>query len=325
MSSRFPFSANPIGWFMVAYSDELKPAGVMPLHYFGRDFVLFRGHDGEAHVLDAFCPHLGAHLGHGGCVVENTISCPFHGWRFDGGGACVSIPYAKKIPPAASLRRWPVCERNGMIFMYHAPAAGEGPGWEIPTLPEHESAEWTGYTRRRWRVRTNVHEIIENAFDVAHFRFVHGATRMPESTVSMAGPLFQIRSRTAFESPAGVTEGDLDIDTFGFGMFTARYNGLIETLIISAVTPIDDEHVDVRFTFTIKRLPDEGATAFVAQTFIEEACRQVEQDISVWEHKKFLPRPLLCEGDGPIGTFRKWARQFYGDNPAPALAPAKAG
>lgn len=325
MSARFPFSASPIGWFMVAYSDELRPAGVMPLRYFGRDFVLFRGHDGEAHVLDAFCPHLGAHLGHGGCVVDNTIACPFHGWRFDGGGACVSIPYARKIPPAASLRRWPVCERNGMIFVYHAPAEGDRPGWEIPTLPEHESARWTPYTRRRWRVRTNVHEIIENAFDVAHFPCVHGATRVPEATVSMAGPLCQIRSRTAFDSPGGPIEADIDIDTFGVGMFTARYSGLIQTLIISAVTPIDDEHVDVRFTFTIRRVPDDGATAFVAQTFMEEACRQVEQDIAVWEHKKFLARPLLCEGDGPIGLFRRWARQFYVDSPAPQLAPAKAG
>ena len=23
------------------------------------------------------------------------------------------------------------------------------------------------------------------------------------------------------------------------------------------------------------------------------------------------PQPLLCEGDGPIGAFRRWARQFY--------------
>lgn len=223
----------------------------------------------------------------------------------------MAIPYAKKIPPAAMLRRWPVCERNGMIFVNHAPDESHAPSWEIPTLPEHESAAYTGYTRRRWRVRTNVHEIIENAFDVAHFRFVHGAVRMPESKVTMDGPLFQVRSRTAFETPAGVTEGDLDIDTFGFGMFTARYSGLIQALIIAALTPIDDEYVDLRFTFTVRRLPDEAATAFVAQTFIEDACRQVEQDIQVWEHKKFLARPLLCEGDGPIGLFRKWARQFY--------------
>ncbi|MFY0531312.1 hypothetical protein [Nannocystis pusilla] len=209
------------------------------------------------------------------------------------------------------LRRWPVSEKNGMIFVYHAPEESYTPTWEVPALAEHESQAWTAYTRRRWRVRTNVHEIVENAFDVAHFCFVHGAIRLPESKVTMNGPLFQVNSHTAFDTPAGVMEGDIDIDTYGFGLFTARYRGLIEGLIIAALTPIDDEFVDVRFTFTVKRVPDEAATAFVTQQFVADACHQFEQDIAVWEHKKFLARPLLCEGDGPIGLFRKWARQFY--------------
>ncbi len=31
----------------------------------GKEIVAFRGADGRAGVLDAFCPHLGTHLGHG--------------------------------------------------------------------------------------------------------------------------------------------------------------------------------------------------------------------------------------------------------------------
>ena len=65
---RFPFSSNPIGWFAVAYSHDLPAGGVLPLAYFGTDLVAFRAEDGTAHVLDAHCPHLGAHLGHGGVV-----------------------------------------------------------------------------------------------------------------------------------------------------------------------------------------------------------------------------------------------------------------
>ena len=41
---------------------------------------------GEVHVMDAFCPHLGAHLGHGGHVDGCEIVCPFHGWQFDADG-----------------------------------------------------------------------------------------------------------------------------------------------------------------------------------------------------------------------------------------------
>ena len=61
---RFPFGI-PNCWFHVSYSDELKLGEVKPVHYFGRDLVLFRGEDGKAVCLDAYCPHLGAHLGVG--------------------------------------------------------------------------------------------------------------------------------------------------------------------------------------------------------------------------------------------------------------------
>ena len=68
----------PSSWFRIAQSQALPPGGVKPLHYFDRDFVLFRTHEGSIHLLDAFCPHLGAHLGHGGTVHRESIRCPYH-------------------------------------------------------------------------------------------------------------------------------------------------------------------------------------------------------------------------------------------------------
>ena len=101
---RFPFPAYPNGWFRVAYADELAVGQVQALHYFGRDLVAFRDEDGEAFVLDAHCPHLGAHLGVGGKVEGKGIRCPFHAWHWDGQGRCIDIPYAKRVPPAARTR-----------------------------------------------------------------------------------------------------------------------------------------------------------------------------------------------------------------------------
>ena len=100
------------GWFAVAWSEDLAPGAVRSLRYFARDLVLFRSRGGAAHVLDAHCPHLGAHLG-GGSVEGDTLVCPFHGWRWDGAGQCAGIPYAKRIPPKARTRSWPVAEHGG--------------------------------------------------------------------------------------------------------------------------------------------------------------------------------------------------------------------
>lgn len=122
------------------------------------------------------------------------------------------------------------------------------------------------------------------------------------------------------DTPFGTgIEGMLDIHSYGFG--TARFTGLIETLLVTTITPID-EYVDARFSFTVKKLPDESATTLVGKGFVDELCRQVEQDIPIWEKKTFFERPLLCDGDGPIGSFRKWARQYYPEG-APTAGRAR--
>ena len=103
MAGRFPYPL-PNGWFSLAWSDDVAPGEVKTVHYLDRDLVVFRTESGTARVFDAYCAHLGAHFGHGGQVVGETLRCPFHAWRYDGEGVCVEIPYAKKIPPKARVR-----------------------------------------------------------------------------------------------------------------------------------------------------------------------------------------------------------------------------
>ena len=58
----------PNGWFAVAWSRDLVPGDVQRLRYFDEELALFRTRSGEPKVLDAYCAHLGAHLGEGGRV-----------------------------------------------------------------------------------------------------------------------------------------------------------------------------------------------------------------------------------------------------------------
>ena len=96
MSGRYPFPAYPNGWFRAAYSKELAVGEVKALRYLGRDLVLYRDEDGAPHVLDAFCPHLGAHLGHGGCLEDDKLVCPFHAWKFNTDGSIAEIPTRRR-------------------------------------------------------------------------------------------------------------------------------------------------------------------------------------------------------------------------------------
>lgn len=110
------------GWHIVLLSKELAVGDVQRLHYFDQDLVIYRGSSGKAAVLNAHCPHLGAHLASdGGRLQGDNIACPFHGWTFDSNGHCVDIPYASKIPDRAvsALKAWPVLEKNGFIAIWH--------------------------------------------------------------------------------------------------------------------------------------------------------------------------------------------------------------
>ena len=319
---RFDIPPFPNCWFQVAYSDELEPNAVVPLQYFGKDLVLFRGADGKARVLDAFCPHLGAHLGYGGLVQENTIRCPFHAWRFDGEGSCVDVPYANKIPPLAKLDAWPVCEVNGLIMVWHH-MEGRPPAFELPVLPEYGNPAWTPYTKERWKIRTHNQEMAENAVDSAHFKYVHGTPEQPMTRAEVDGHILRARSPVNYVTPQGTVEGGIASDSYGFGFGTTRFTGIVETLLVSSVTPIDGQYVDVRFSFMVKKMDSEGATSGVSRAFIKEIERQLGQDIPIWENKVMKMRPVLCDGDGPVGIFRRLAKQFYVT--APETSPAEDG
>jgi phenylpropionate dioxygenase-like ring-hydroxylating dioxygenase large terminal subunit len=315
MSRRFPFGI-PTGWFSVAYSHELQPGEVKPLRAFAKDLVLFRTSDGAAHVLDAHCPHLGAHLGHGGKVVDDRLVCPFHAWGFAGDGKCTHIPYAARIPPKAGVRCWPVDEKNGHVYVWHD-AAGREPFWEIPVLPEVGDPAWTSVRTESWEIGTCNQEMAENQVDSAHFFYVHGAAKMPVTTiVERRDHLLISRSTTAMTTPAGVVDGQIEVHAWGFGFSTTRFTGLVETFLMASATPIDEERTRISFAFTLRSI-GKGIDGGIGKAFMGEIKRQLGQDIPIWEHKRYVERPVLCDGDGPIGVFRQWCRQFYPEHGTP--------
>jgi 3-ketosteroid 9alpha-monooxygenase subunit A len=311
---RFPFG-TPNGWFQILYSDELAAGDVKPLRYLGRELVAFREQGGAARVLDAYCAHLGAHLGVGGRVEGETIRCPFHGWRWNGDGRCVEIPYAKRIPPAARTRSYPVCEVDDRIYLWHH-AEGKPPSWQIPKLPEYGSPDWTSrWIRYRWTLRTQPQEIMENAIDWPHFAQVHSMAAPDDRSESFEGPLFTWRIDTRYEdSPVAGPSTDLHLRAYnwGLGYCANYYTGAFATLSVTAITPVDDEVTEL-FHGVIGRRDGRGEEQAIADLTaqMDEQAKVVEQDFAIWENKRYRAQPALCEGDGPIPAFRRWAQQFY--------------
>ena len=102
----------------------------------GKELVLWRSMKGELALQDAYCPHLGTHLGHCGKVVGEKIRCPFHGLTFNGDGKCAS--HLKRIEHSSStssvsIKTYPIKEQNGIIFSSFD-SQGKFANWEIAPL-----------------------------------------------------------------------------------------------------------------------------------------------------------------------------------------------
>jgi nitrite reductase/ring-hydroxylating ferredoxin subunit len=305
----------PNGWFGVTPSAALARGEVRNVHYFGRDLVVFRGDDGTPGVLDAYCPHLGAHLGVGagapesvepgpGKVHGNCIECPFHGWRFDQSGQCVEIPYSRaRIPAKAAVRSYPAVDLNGMVFAWHH-LLDEAPQWELPEIPEFSDPAWVGpiYTDRH--IGASVQDITENDQDTVHFRYVHGAEGIPEQTTTFEG---RIR-HTAGRRQDG---GEMNRTTYQLGMGVLRIPGVLTFMY--ATSPVDEENSHQQWLFAYHSSISDDAGRAMVDAFSKAG---IYQDIPIWNAKRFRARPLLVEGDGPILQYRRWASQFYSELPA---------
>lgn len=314
----------PNGWFAVAVGDELAPGQVVIRHYFDQDLVVFRTEAGGIAVFDPFCPHLGAHLGHGGRVEGERLRCPFHGWAFDVEGTCREIPYAKRIPSGARARRWPVQERYGYVFVWRDAAGGE-PWFELPDVPEATSSDWSTHQRYEWTIRAHGQELGENGVDPAHFRFVHGTLNVPVMEAKEAGPY-----RTAFQpiemrTPRGDVSGAIEARSAGMGFAATRFTGICETLELATATPIDAHSTHVRYAFTQPRVDGRDPKGGVAAAIIRDIVKQTNEDVPIWENKVYRERPMLCDGDGPIAEYRRWCRQFYPQDPAAGRAGGRDG
>jgi phenylpropionate dioxygenase-like ring-hydroxylating dioxygenase large terminal subunit len=310
----------PYGWFPALLSDELPAGEVRPLRYFGRDLVIWRGEDGVARMLAAHCRHLGAHMGHGGRVTGNLLECPFHAWRYDGEGVVRDIPYAQTIPPRLTRpcnHLWPVTEANRLIWFWYHPE-GAPPQWEVENVSEAAAVDWTDYEVHEWRVFGSLQNMAENAVDVAHFRYVHGTATFPTSDMIWDGVRRTSVIDAGLDTPQGRVEARIVARMIGPGQSVVRFTGVAETLLVSAVTPVEKDEVRVRFFFTQPRAQTEGVSAFMAQGFIHEVCRQLDQDKVIWDRQHYLDKPVICDGDGPVLRFRQWYRQFYAEWSKPA-------
>jgi len=316
-----PLEVFPTGWFQIGWSAEIAPGAVTPLRYFGEDLVAFRSTDGRLAVLDAHCPHLGAHLGHGGKVSGDCVRCPYHGWEWDLEGVNTRIPYQEQ-PVNKRLRKWATIERHGMIFGWFEPTGGE-PRWPLPNLfadfEGMEAPESDFYPCYPDAVVNKPGEpfavqlMMENSADCTHFKYAHGTPETPE-LLNFGEKGAWWCGEIGFRSPR-TKEIALRLYSVrpNVGLVFTYYNGRSPYRLILAGTPVDQGVSHVRVSYFLPRAP--GSRDVMPEDlreFARGADELYEQDARLWRHQRFEQRPVFAAQDvAGYSSFRRWSEQFY--------------
>ncbi|MFE6775082.1 aromatic ring-hydroxylating dioxygenase subunit alpha [Streptomyces sp. NPDC057702] len=323
---------TPDGWFAVASSAEVRPGRVVTRRLAGQDVVLYRTASGRLRAVRPFCPHLGAHLGHGGRVHGENLVCPFHHFEFDPEGTCVATGYGTP-PPRARLGTLEHREIAGLVFVWRH-GRGEGPSWEIKAPPME------GFRPPHCTVRTVVahpQDFMENVVDTGHFTYVHKIVAETVDGPHFDGPrieaLYRLGRTTDGTSGLLASSVTMRMMMQGLGVFHSEVRiprwGLELRGLFCAV-PLDQTHMDYRLAVTVRfpHLRHRGAADALARSLAGPMAWlnafDTRRDEAIWANSAYLKHPRLAPGDGPILKFRRWARQFYTENPAqPTTSPTE--
>ena len=115
-------------WYFAALGRDVKPGSMARHELLGEPVLIGRDRKGELFALRDVCPHRAAPLSAGKITTEPdgqaSVECPYHGWRFGRGGACTAVPSltgGQEIDISRiRVRRYPVAESQGMIFVWMA-------------------------------------------------------------------------------------------------------------------------------------------------------------------------------------------------------------
>ena len=298
------------GWHCLGLAADYKDGKPHSLNIFGTRLVAYQGESGKVHILDAWCPHMGADLGLGE-VKGDAVVCRFHGWHWGGDGKCTEIPYCKRIPPKARVRSWPTCEENNLLFVWHDPEGGE-PDYEIPVIEECDSPDWTTWTPNLLpAVKTHPKEVMENIADKGHFPRVHG-THVDEFENEFDRHIaVQRTSGVAYPRGGGKDYFSLTATYYGPAYMITEMDSYLNNKLLLAHTPIDEQTLDLRFGVMLEKTGDRAKDEAFAAGYAQNLKIGFEEDIAIWENKLYRDRPMLCDGDGPIGKLRRWYKAFY--------------
>jgi phenylpropionate dioxygenase-like ring-hydroxylating dioxygenase large terminal subunit len=156
-------------WYPICLASAATPDFVRGFDFLDGRVIVFRDTAGQAHVMSAYCPHMGADLSIGE-LINGQVRCAFHHWRYGADGRCAGMPSKDPVPAAARLFKFPVVEKYGILWAYN----GVEPHYALPDF-QYPNEELV-FKVKVFGGETPVDPWIlcANTPDMQHIRYLHG-------------------------------------------------------------------------------------------------------------------------------------------------------
>lgn len=161
-------------WYVAAWSGEITRERLFSRKLFGKAVVFFRADDGTLAALDDKCSHRAAPLSCGR-REGSALRCMYHGLMFDSQGACIEVPGQTRISPKLDVRSYPVCERDGLVWLWPGDPALADPA-AIVRADTHGNPEWNVIPGGYIHFAADCALVADNLLDFSHLAFVHGGS-----------------------------------------------------------------------------------------------------------------------------------------------------
>ncbi len=181
-------------WYVAAWPHEVteKP---MARRLGNEPVVLYRDKSGEAIALLDRCSHRGAALSMGE-VTELGLQCNYHGVTFGAKGNAVKIPGQKHIPRQACVKRFPVVEKDGFVWIWLGDADKADPSRIIDYPYQNDGKNWPS-KKGYMHIKAHYMYLVDNLMDLTHLGYMHKKTIGSGPSDAYANPILNIeRTKT---------------------------------------------------------------------------------------------------------------------------------
>jgi len=308
-------------WVYVHSAKKLKAKEIVNLTIMNRELVLWKSESGSISLLDAYCTHLGAHLGNGK-VCGEVLQCNFHKRKFELHGSCRGR--------GKSVQSYEIIIQHELIFAWFGEAESD---WKMPDLlqgfyPDDTDSTWKIFKTKQFNYDFSAKDLLDNTVDPVHFKTFHAQCDSfePTEVLEVAPHLFV--SKVTFIGNPQLTKRNIKFRLVlvnqSYGPTSLVVNASAHVMgktyiskFIFLCTPKQNENTD--FTLAIATKIDKSLSwwqrlfvyAYTYRAFRIQAREFYVESEKIWKTKTYLKDPDYLPQEAAMKVYNAWYSRFF--------------